>query len=309
MRDAHLPILIALSIVCMLLAACAPAAVPAITPTRTPTRVPPTNTPATSTATPRPTATSTPTPLPTVPPAPIPAQQVLFPFKADLVAFDGSPLADHAEYLLYVPADYDPASGQTYPLIVFLHGGNAPVDAAIQAGLPGLIAADHLPEVPGTDEFPFMVLSPLMPFGGWWENNLDYLNALLDNVLATYPVDPERVTLTGFSMGGGGVWWWGIDAPERFAGIAPVAGDAYNLPDQPGFPGMMCPLAGTPIWVFHSVGDGAAPFSRMIEIAEAVEGCGGEVRVLASRTLSHDRTWGWAYTRPDLYAWLLDPVQ
>jgi predicted peptidase len=110
-------------------------------------------------------------------------------------------------------------------------------------------------------------------------------------------------------MGGGGVWWWGIDAPERFAGIAPVAGDAYNLPDQPGFPEMMCPLADEPIWVFHSVADQAAPFNRMIEIAAAVEDCGGEVRVLASRTLPHGGTWGWAYTDPDLYAWLLDPVQ
>jgi len=43
-------------------------------------------------------------------------------------------------------------------------------------------------------------------------------------VLARLPLDPDRVLLTGGSMGGHGDWHVGLNHPDRFAAVAPQAG-------------------------------------------------------------------------------------
>ena len=47
---------------------------------------------------------------------------------------------------------------------------------------------------------------------------------ILDETLAAYPVDSQRVYLTGLSMGGYGAWDLAVRFPERFAAVAPICG-------------------------------------------------------------------------------------
>ena len=63
------------------------------------------------------------------------------------------------------------------------------------------------------------------PYGFSWEDwgRLDALE-VLDIALKKFPVDPERVYLTGHSMGGHGTWFMGATYPDRFAAIGPSAG-------------------------------------------------------------------------------------
>jgi poly(3-hydroxybutyrate) depolymerase len=63
------------------------------------------------------------------------------------------------------------------------------------------------------------------PYGFDWEDwgRLDALEAMED-FTRRYPSDPERVYLTGHSMGGHGTWILGILFPDRFAAIGPSAG-------------------------------------------------------------------------------------
>ena len=51
--------------------------------------------------------------------------------------------------------------------------------------------------------------------GTWWSPSA--LDALLDHWLAVYPIDDDRVSLTGFSMGGMGTWAWAAASPQRFS--------------------------------------------------------------------------------------------
>jgi predicted esterase len=46
----------------------------------------------------------------------------------------------------------------------------------------------------------------------------------LDDALRRYPIDPDRVVLTGHSMGGHGTWHVGLAHSDRFAALAPSAG-------------------------------------------------------------------------------------
>jgi predicted esterase len=134
-------------------------------------------------------------------------------------------------YGLYVPPSYDPA--KAWPLLVGLHGsgsnhllhrrrlfglGNEPGEddyEAIRREIP-------LPEVG------FIVLTPYGRGESAGYNGIaerDVLRAL-DHVQRAYNVDPDRVHLTGLSMGGGGTWHIGLRYPDRFASISPVCGVA-----------------------------------------------------------------------------------
>lgn len=59
----------------------------------------------------------------------------------------------------------------------------------------------------------------------WWGYKGDGFPLLtVDAVRRRWPVDPDRVLLVGYSMGGFGTWNVGLRHPDRFAAIAPLAG-------------------------------------------------------------------------------------
>ncbi len=63
------------------------------------------------------------------------------------------------------------------------------------------------------------------PYGFNWENwgRIDALE-VMEIALEKFNIDPERVYLTGHSMGGHGTWHLGINYSDRFAAIGPSAG-------------------------------------------------------------------------------------
>lgn len=174
------------------------------------------------------------------------------------------------------------------PLLLFLHGAG------------GLIAADD--PVPGfaagRDDFPFLVVRPRTDRG--WDPHL--LADLLDEVEADYRVAPDRVYVTGLSMGAYGAWRLAGADPGRFAAIALVAGG--------GDPALACRLAHVPLWAFHNAADPVVPASESQALVDAVRGCGGEARLTVYEEVPPGRwahnAWQAAYTDPALYAWLLE---
>jgi poly(3-hydroxybutyrate) depolymerase len=134
-------------------------------------------------------------------------------------------------YALYVPRGYDDRKRQTWPLVVALHGAlsdhkhnlrrvfgldNRPGESDVEASRNRL----PLPDVPA------FVVSPLgrgelMGYDGLGHD--DVMRVIAD-VRRAYKIDPERITLTGLSMGGGATWAIGLRHPELFAALAPVCG-------------------------------------------------------------------------------------
>lgn len=100
-------------------------------------------------------------------------------------------------------------------------------------------------------DFPFITISPQCTYKGCWLNEADALNALLDEVSATYAVDTDRIYLTGLSMGGYGTWYLATKYPERFAAIVPIASG--------GDPEKACALKDVPVWAFHGAKDDVIP--------------------------------------------------
>ncbi|GLR16751.1 hypothetical protein GCM10007940_13660 [Portibacter lacus] len=63
------------------------------------------------------------------------------------------------------------------------------------------------------------------PFGFAWEDwgRIDAMEVLAE-AKSIYKPDPQKVYLTGHSMGGHGTWYLGATYPDHFAAIAPCAG-------------------------------------------------------------------------------------
>jgi len=202
-------------------------------------------------------------------------------------------------FLLYVPDEYEKDPQQDWPLILYLHGSGErgyDLEALKEQPLP-----ETLEQRAG---FPFIVVSPQMsPELDSWSDMIDSLNILLDEVQAKCSVDSQRVYLTGLSMGGAGTWQFGLESPQRFAALVPVAGyylyDSYTVPDD------ICDLQGVPVWAFHGDSDAVvSPFGAEV-LVEALEACGGNIRFTLYPDADHEETWRQAYADPELYAWLL----
>ncbi|HCY78001.1 MAG TPA: phospholipase [Ignavibacteriales bacterium] len=194
-----------------------------------------------------------------------------------------------ANYLLYLPTDYKDAD-RDFPLVLFLHGSGergTDIEKVKIHGLPKLINQGK--------DFPFIVVSPQCPDDIFW--NVDILNALLDEIVAKYRVDTNRIYVTGLSMGGHGTWELALRQPNRFAAIAPVCGWADTS--------KACSIAHIPTWVFHGAKDAVVPVKAAEDMVDALKNCGSNVKLTIYPEANHD-SWTETYNNEELYKWLLE---
>jgi predicted peptidase len=192
------------------------------------------------------------------------------------------------QYLLFLPDGYE-TSKEKWPLILYLHGGSLRGHDISQMKRWGLAE-----KVEREAEFPFIVVSPQCHEGEIW-TDVDALGAILDEVATTYRVDPERVYVTGHSMGGRGALYAAYKMPERFAAIISLA------PVGP-ITAWAGKLALVPLWLFHGPNDQFTPVKEVEELIHAVEAAGGHPKLTILPGRDHyilD-----VYERPDLYEWL-----
>ncbi|WP_100899512.1 dienelactone hydrolase family protein [Nostoc flagelliforme] len=180
-------------------------------------------------------------------------------------------------YLLFLPNGVHADGGDVYdglrlrtqrqqlllPTILFLHGAGqrgSNLDDVKKYGVPKIVEQQA--------DFPFIVISPQSPRGEYW--NVERLSILLDQVIASYPVDPDRLYLTGLSMGGYGTWHLAAAQPERFAAIAPICGG--------GNPQAARNLKNLPVWAFHGAKDNVVPLSESEIMVSALKARDGNVK-------------------------------
>lgn len=82
-----------------------------------------------------------------------------------------------------------------------------------------------------------------------------FVDRVLDDVAARFPVDPRRIMASGFSQGGSMVWYLACRMPERFRAFAPVAG-AFWEPLPASCTGPRPALIHT-----HGTADGTVPLA------------------------------------------------
>ena len=146
-------------------------------------------------------------------PAPQPAgQTTVVPFDCDHVALSSS-------YQIYVPPGYTP--DRAWPLVFIGHGGNSAMSEARAMETANIYMSWYRDGFGAKQGF--IVVVPATTRGWGWEGN-SIVTSVIAKVSREYHVDPQRVFMSGHSMGGHLSWRTALNLPERFAAIMPMSG-------------------------------------------------------------------------------------
>ena len=238
--------------------------------------------------------------------APAPAQRVETGFLDRLVTVAGQ----NWRYQVYVPGTY--ATARRWPVILFLHGaGERGTDGLLQTtvGLGPAIRRDAA-------RYPAIVVFPQAPADSQWVGTpAEVALAALRQTMEEFRGDPDRVYLTGLSMGGHGTWYLAYRHPQLFAAVVPICGWVADFPRFPGsvpvvppdsgapLPALARRLVRTPIWIFHGEVDAVVPVTASREPAAALKAASADVRYTEYLGINHN-AWDAAYASDEFVRWL-----
>lgn len=204
------------------------------------------------------------------------------------------------KYVVFVPYDYSP--NKAWPVVLFLHGaGERGTDGRAQTAI-GLGPAIKVRE----KTFPFLAVFPQCEkvkgriLTAWSAKSPDGKRALkiLDDVQKQFRIDKDRQVLTGWSMGGYGVWSLAAATPKRWSAVVPLAGG--------GDTSVVKALTDLPLWAFHGTQDGAVRPEESRKMIAALKAAGGNPRYDELPDAGHD-IWRTVYDDDALYTWMLNP--
>lgn len=214
-------------------------------------------------------------------------------------------------YVVYLPRNYD--HSRSWPVILVLHGaGERGSDGQRPTQIGVAKSIRSAPErVPAIAVFPQAPLETR-----WLGQPADAAMLALDRSMAEFNGDPDRVYLTGLSMGGYGTWHLALADTNRFAALVPVCGGI--LPQATTTSVRQSPLTTQaadpyafvahelrhlPIWIFHGDADTTISVSESRRMADALRKEGAAVRYTEYPGVGHN-AWDPAYGEPELWQWL-----
>ena len=211
-------------------------------------------------------------------------------------------------YRWHAPATRE--AGRKYPLVLFLHGaGERGADNSVQLkhGVPEIL---EWSEQAGE---PCFLIAPQCPTDCWWAEIdretmrlrkddrpsavMEKVIALLEDTMRNEPVDPDRLYVTGLSMGGYGTWDLLGRLPGRIAAAIPICGG--------GLPESAAKFKDVPLWVFHGAEDPVVPPRTSREMVAALREAGGNPRLTEFPGVKHE-SWKPAYADDNVLRWLFD---
>ena len=207
-------------------------------------------------------------------------------------------------YRYFVPVNYDAQDSETlYPLVIYLHGNGSPgSDNEQQLTSAGrthhIFLSSNAPN--NQQEHPCFYVAPQRhtSTGSWDNEDASRLTAaLIEHFIDTYPVDPDRVYITGVSGGGAGTMQIVSLYPQYFAAAAPLCGWTSGI-DPAGY-------AHIPTWIFHAANDNTVNVNGSDTIASQLRGAGGHPIYTRYNTGGHS-VWTKAYhSSSPLVDWMM----
>ena len=177
------------------------------------------------------------------------------------------------KYVISVPEAVAP--GAKVPLVVTLHYGGKEGD---------YYGASMVTDFTGPAVAPLnaIVVGPDSLVGDDWDLpvNAAHVAFLTKCLVKSYPVDPKKVLITGFSAGGIGTWYVGSKSPDLFTAAIPVAGDPKgNARDWK-----------MPVYAVHAEADQVVPIGPTKKLIPelAARGVNAKLNVLGGGVTHYD---------------------
>jgi predicted peptidase len=210
---------------------------------------------------------------------------------------------------------FRPVGAGKLPLVVYLHGSGGQGDDNLkQLGLGNIFGTRVwlLPE--NQKKHPCYVLTP-QSNRGWarydpvkLEKNIyemlpgpgqgvSLALEVVDALRREFPIDDQRIYVTGQSMGGAGTWNMIASRPGFFAAAVPCCGSSSKDDGTASL--------ATPLWNFHGDSDQTVPVSFSRDRIAARRKAGGHPLSTEYAGVDHN-VWEWAYTEAALVEWLFD---
>ncbi|MFB3893701.1 MAG: hypothetical protein ACE15C_16940 [Phycisphaerae bacterium] len=199
-------------------------------------------------------------------------------------------------YAIYLPPNYE-KDQHPRPMVVFLNGAGEVGD-----NHDGLYVHGPLAELKRnkdlSDWADFIALAPQCPSGMQWDapGLAKAVMEVVEHAKRSWRVDPDRVYLTGLSMGGRGVWFITLASQGAFAAIAPICANEIE-PDK-----MPAAVKGTTVWIIVGAADGDyTEGSRRMARKLAAKGID---TVLTEVPNGDHGVWGGFYPHKEFYEFL-----
>jgi predicted esterase len=186
-------------------------------------------------------------------------------------------------YVVWIPEDFDPA--KRYPLLVFLHGS-----ASTEYNIVGM--REIIPEG-------FIALGPKgRGPSNWysWDHAQTDVAEAVRSVQSSFPIDDRNIFLSGFSMGGYGVYRTFYETPETYRAIAVfsgIPGVEFGAPDGESLIDFneekyVDRFDGVPVFIFHGKRDRNAPFEETERFIGKLEAAGARVEFHTEEDKGHE---------------------
>ncbi|MCH8829610.1 MAG: dienelactone hydrolase family protein [Planctomycetes bacterium] len=204
-------------------------------------------------------------------------------------------------YQVFVPNGY--TSQKQWPVVLFLHGAGERGTDGIRPTTVGLgpMIRRH------PERFPFIVVFPQAEkldgrvLSGWNAEGSDGRRALkiLAAVETQFRVNPQRRILSGWSMGGHGVWSLAAAKPGLWAAVLSLSGG--------GDPSLAGKLKTVPVWAFHGEHDAMVSPHSTRNMVTAIRKAGGSARYTLVKGIGH-ATWKAVFDNSQLLKWMQNPA-
>ncbi len=205
-------------------------------------------------------------------------------------------------YALYVPPSLEP--GKTYPLLISLHAEESSHRLNLRqifGILPrfGMMDPEDLNYLNPARDPGFLIACPLARGSVGYQGIAEHdVYDVLADVEKHYPVDRNRVYLTGISMGGGGALWLALTRPDVWAAVAPLCPSPV-----PGAEALAANAGNLPIRIFHGDQDPIVPVQESRDWHRLLLSAGAPVDYLEYPGVRHN-VWEPAYRGGALFEWL-----
>jgi predicted peptidase len=213
-------------------------------------------------------------------------------------------------YRLLKPDGYLPTGKESYPLVIFLHGSmergddnEQQIATSVQEFAKAEVRKRH----------PCFVIAPQCSLSTAWSEHKDGIPTLrftekpteamgpvldlMDAFGKEFRIDPKRIYITGFSMGGFGTFEMLARRPERIAAAIPICGG--GIADRAGT------FAKVPVWIFHGSADTIVPPEYSRKMVDALRKAGGRPRYTEYPGVGHN-AWTQTYRNPEVLDWLFE---
>jgi len=214
-------------------------------------------------------------------------------------------------HTVYVPRAFD--ASKTWPVILFLHGSGERGSDGVRSTQIGVAAAIRA----NPERVPAIAVFPQAPEDTRWLGDpADAAMTALEQSIAEFHGDRNRIYLTGLSMGGYGTWHLALAHPHTFAALVVVCGGL--LPHETTTAVQQSPLTAEkddpyaftahalrhlPIRMFHGDADPVIPAIESRRMAEALKNERADAKLVEFAGVGHN-SWDPAYGDAELWQWL-----